>query len=244
MNLRVTFTLSHIHTALYSTPLNSFYLSHTHHLIGWPFQTGSQQPFKLLCPQLCSWHDHVRDICFHWDHTEPWTNFGSENVLSSLIGWRIIWNFGHVCSQISRKSVLRKDPRKLPNQIPTTCLDCFISPSLLQGIFSVTNPHADIFLVARVEKVLQNGITHCAEPYMKTSDITKVRCHWFWPRGGDGGNRSGVDLMMSFLCLLRLLRRCSKLPSRRANAWASTGCRLLGLPSKTEIIHESNLIIL
>uniref|UniRef100_A0A4W6D364 Dedicator of cytokinesis 11 n=1 Tax=Lates calcarifer TaxID=8187 RepID=A0A4W6D364_LATCA len=43
-----------------------------------------------------------------------------------------------------------------------------------QGIFSVTNPHADIFLVARVEKVLQNGITHCAEPYIKTSDINKT----------------------------------------------------------------------
>uniref|UniRef100_A0A673CDM6 Dedicator of cytokinesis 11 n=1 Tax=Sphaeramia orbicularis TaxID=375764 RepID=A0A673CDM6_9TELE len=43
-----------------------------------------------------------------------------------------------------------------------------------QGIFSVTNPHADIFLVARVEKVLQNGITHCAEPYIKTSDISKT----------------------------------------------------------------------
>ncbi|XP_013878404.1 dedicator of cytokinesis protein 11 [Austrofundulus limnaeus] len=43
-----------------------------------------------------------------------------------------------------------------------------------QGIFSVTNPHTDIFLVARVEKVLQNGITHCAEPYIKTSDVTKT----------------------------------------------------------------------
>uniref|UniRef100_A0A3B3Z236 Dedicator of cytokinesis 11 n=1 Tax=Poecilia mexicana TaxID=48701 RepID=A0A3B3Z236_9TELE len=43
-----------------------------------------------------------------------------------------------------------------------------------QGIFSVTNPHADIFLVARVEKVLQNGITHCTEPYIKTSDANKV----------------------------------------------------------------------
>uniref|UniRef100_A0A673CFH4 Dedicator of cytokinesis 11 n=1 Tax=Sphaeramia orbicularis TaxID=375764 RepID=A0A673CFH4_9TELE len=43
-----------------------------------------------------------------------------------------------------------------------------------EGIFSVTNPHADIFLVARVEKVLQNGITHCAEPYIKTSDISKT----------------------------------------------------------------------
>ncbi|CAF93418.1 unnamed protein product [Tetraodon nigroviridis] len=54
-----------------------------------------------------------------------------------------------------------------------------VSESLLhfptQGIFSVTNPHADIFLVARIEKVLQNGITHCAEPYIKTSDMNKVR---------------------------------------------------------------------
>ncbi|KAJ8008347.1 hypothetical protein DPEC_G00103890 [Dallia pectoralis] len=53
-----------------------------------------------------------------------------------------------------------------------------VSESLLhyptQGIFSVTNPHADIFLVARVEKVLQNGISHCAEPYIKASDINKT----------------------------------------------------------------------
>uniref|UniRef100_A0A8C4ISG4 Dedicator of cytokinesis 11 n=1 Tax=Dicentrarchus labrax TaxID=13489 RepID=A0A8C4ISG4_DICLA len=57
---------------------------------------------------------------------------------------------------------------------PSSDSDASISPSLLQGIFSVTNPHADIFLVARVEKVLQNGITHCAEPYIKTSDINKT----------------------------------------------------------------------
>uniref|UniRef100_A0A7N6BBL3 Dedicator of cytokinesis 11 n=1 Tax=Anabas testudineus TaxID=64144 RepID=A0A7N6BBL3_ANATE len=53
-----------------------------------------------------------------------------------------------------------------------------ICPFLLQGVFSVTNPHADIFLVVRVEKVLQNGITHCAEPYIKSSDINKVSLHF------------------------------------------------------------------
>ncbi|XP_071287023.1 dedicator of cytokinesis protein 9 isoform X6 [Agelaius tricolor] len=43
-----------------------------------------------------------------------------------------------------------------------------------QGIFSVTCPHTDIFLVARIEKVLQGSIAHCAEPYMKSSDSSKV----------------------------------------------------------------------
>ncbi|XP_009959297.1 PREDICTED: dedicator of cytokinesis protein 9-like, partial [Leptosomus discolor] len=42
-----------------------------------------------------------------------------------------------------------------------------------QGIFSVTCPHADIFLVARIEKVLQGSIAHCAEPYMRSSDSSK-----------------------------------------------------------------------
>ncbi|KAM9537801.1 dedicator of cytokinesis protein 11 isoform 1-T1 [Guaruba guarouba] len=43
-----------------------------------------------------------------------------------------------------------------------------------QGVFSVTDPHMEIFLVARVEKVLQGSITHCAEPYMKNSDPGKT----------------------------------------------------------------------
>uniref|UniRef100_A0A3P9II38 Dedicator of cytokinesis 9b n=1 Tax=Oryzias latipes TaxID=8090 RepID=A0A3P9II38_ORYLA len=43
-----------------------------------------------------------------------------------------------------------------------------------QGVFSVTCPHPEIFLVARIEKVLQGGITHCTEPYMRSSDSTKI----------------------------------------------------------------------
>uniref|UniRef100_A0AAR2M140 Dedicator of cytokinesis 9 n=1 Tax=Pygocentrus nattereri TaxID=42514 RepID=A0AAR2M140_PYGNA len=42
------------------------------------------------------------------------------------------------------------------------------------GVFSVMCPHPDIFLVARIEKILQGGITHCAEPYMKNSDSAKT----------------------------------------------------------------------
>ncbi|XP_069468948.1 dedicator of cytokinesis protein 11 isoform X2 [Ambystoma mexicanum] len=53
--------------------------------------------------------------------------------------------------------------------IPESRLRC-----VTQGIFSVTSPHPDIYLVARVEKVLQGSITHCAEPYMKNSDPAKT----------------------------------------------------------------------
>ncbi|XP_069746626.1 dedicator of cytokinesis protein 9 isoform X4 [Narcine bancroftii] len=59
--------------------------------------------------------------------------------------------------------------QKLINGVPESLLQY---PK--QGIFSVSCPHQDIFLVARVEKVLQGGITQCAEPYMKSSDSAKV----------------------------------------------------------------------
>ncbi|XP_074845616.1 dedicator of cytokinesis protein 9 isoform X2 [Carettochelys insculpta] len=54
----------------------------------------------------------------------------------------------------------------------------FLHESMLQYpkqvIFSVTCPHPDIFLVARIEKVLQGSVAHCAEPYMRSSDSSKV----------------------------------------------------------------------
>ncbi|XP_068871344.1 dedicator of cytokinesis protein 11 isoform X4 [Aphelocoma coerulescens] len=59
--------------------------------------------------------------------------------------------------------------QSLVHGIPESCLRY-----IKRGVFSVTNPHAEIFLVARVEKVLQGSIAHCVEPYMKNSDPGKT----------------------------------------------------------------------
>ncbi|KAM4768180.1 LOW QUALITY PROTEIN: dedicator of cytokinesis protein 11 [Cyanocitta cristata] len=59
--------------------------------------------------------------------------------------------------------------QSLVHGIPESCLHY-----IKRGVFSVTNPHAEIFLVARVEKVLQGSIAHCVEPYMKNSDPGKT----------------------------------------------------------------------
>lgn len=39
------------------------------------------------------------------------------------------------------------------------------------AILNVTSPHPDIFIVIRIEKILQGGINQSSEPYLKTSNI-------------------------------------------------------------------------
>ncbi|XP_048588509.1 dedicator of cytokinesis protein 9 isoform X4 [Nematostella vectensis] len=41
------------------------------------------------------------------------------------------------------------------------------------AIFSVTVPHDDVYLVVRIDKVLQGSISSCVEPYLKSGDARK-----------------------------------------------------------------------
>lgn len=43
-----------------------------------------------------------------------------------------------------------------------------------RAILNVTNPHSDIFVVVRIEKVLQGGICQSAEPYVKANKDSKI----------------------------------------------------------------------
>ena len=43
-----------------------------------------------------------------------------------------------------------------------------------QAVFSITDPNPEVYLVIRIEKVLQGSIGSCVEPYLKSGDTKKA----------------------------------------------------------------------
>lgn len=45
---------------------------------------------------------------------------------------------------------------------------------IFQAVFSITNLHPEVYLVIRIEKVLQGSIGSCVEHYLKSGDTKKA----------------------------------------------------------------------
>jgi dedicator of cytokinesis protein 9/10/11 len=75
-------------------------------------------------------------------------------------------------SMVAREEALSEKNEAHPpewSNIPSGYLS-----SLRQAIVSVSRPHPEVFLVLRVEKVLQGGIAATCEPYVKPGKDSKV----------------------------------------------------------------------
>lgn len=72
-----------------------------------------------------------------------------------------------------KKKVAHNDPKQAIWPI-IELINIFGLMFCVQAIFSITNPHTDIVMVARVEKVLMGNIASGTEPYIKNTDNSKV----------------------------------------------------------------------
>ncbi|XP_045470639.1 dedicator of cytokinesis protein 9 isoform X1 [Harmonia axyridis] len=77
-------------------------------------------------------------------------------------------NSGMIRSMLTRGKT-ENDSELMPNEVS---FEWIAHPQ--QALLSVTNPHPDIFLVVRIEKVLQGGIYQSSEPYVKASKDPKI----------------------------------------------------------------------
>ncbi|XP_024086053.1 dedicator of cytokinesis protein 9 isoform X2 [Cimex lectularius] len=69
--------------------------------------------------------------------------------------------------------ILPPDGPTLPVGMPDGNLDNWLD-NPTQAIFSVSNVHSEIYIVVRIEKILQGSIAQAAEPYMRTAKDPKL----------------------------------------------------------------------
>lgn len=94
-----------------------------------------------------------------------------------------------------------------------------VSTQSRSAIFELTNPSTDLFLVIRLEKVLQGDLRDSVEPYMK-EDKDKVNVIWFF---------FCVEEYFDFFIPNSIERKRNATLKIIANVWVSIACRLLGL---------------
>ncbi|XP_050306735.1 dedicator of cytokinesis protein 9 isoform X2 [Anthonomus grandis grandis] len=61
--------------------------------------------------------------------------------------------------------------------LQTVSSDWLLYPK--QGIVNITNPHPDIFLFVRIEKVLQGGINQSSDPYVRANKEPKIGIKYY-----------------------------------------------------------------
>ncbi|XP_039612130.1 dedicator of cytokinesis protein 10 isoform X5 [Polypterus senegalus] len=150
-----------------------------------PFEEKVGKRILLCCKSL----QMTLQGCVTDDETGPVTNIEPFFITITLFdireGRKVSADF-HVDMnhELVRKmitgsaSVMENGVSPPSEKIPGDCQLCGIPEEWLhfpkQAIFSVSNPHSDIVLVARIEKVLMGSITSGSEPYIKNTDSSKT----------------------------------------------------------------------
>uniref|UniRef100_A0A671WDV6 Dedicator of cytokinesis 10 n=1 Tax=Sparus aurata TaxID=8175 RepID=A0A671WDV6_SPAAU len=150
-----------------------------------PFDEKLGRRFMITCRSL----NLMLQGCINESETGPVTNIEPFFVSLALLDVRegrkvsadfhVDLNHEAVRQMLVQENGLSSPAEKKPG-------DCYLSLDMdhwlcfpKQAIFSVTNPHTDIVMVARVEKVLMGNIACGTEPYTKNTDSSKVnKFHW------------------------------------------------------------------
>uniref|UniRef100_A0A8C6TP59 Dedicator of cytokinesis 10 n=1 Tax=Neogobius melanostomus TaxID=47308 RepID=A0A8C6TP59_9GOBI len=135
-----------------------------------PFEEKLGRRFMITCRSL----NLMLQGCLSENDTEPLTNiepfFVSLTLFDIREGRKISADF-HVDLNHDAVRQMVGGCSTGTNGVFSAADSC---PIYLQAIFSVTNPHTDIVMVARVEKVLMGNIACGTEPYIKNTDSSKT----------------------------------------------------------------------
>uniref|UniRef100_A0AAQ4RS03 Dedicator of cytokinesis 10 n=1 Tax=Gasterosteus aculeatus aculeatus TaxID=481459 RepID=A0AAQ4RS03_GASAC len=146
-----------------------------------PFEEKLGRRFMITCRSLSL----MLQGCINESETGPVTNIEPFYVSLALLdvreGRKVSADFHVDLNHEAVRQMLGSQENSLSSPAEKKPGDCCLSSDLehwlslpKQAIFSVTNPHTDIVMVARVEKVLMGNIACGAEPYIKNTDSSKT----------------------------------------------------------------------